>query len=210
MLTCAVVRRRALRRGALCTVLALAAIIAGVPIARAQAVPAITERTLRQPWEQQLAVLESLTDLITADADQRTRTARADALALLQVVIGEYETQVDKVIDRIVGDPQFPYVAAETSEALGATVAEIEQRFDALYRALGVQVRDDVRRAQGSLAELRDALQVRSRFERDVVLVAHSLSRQQIVEFATRWWNGEERAIAVKQRVGLLRQRLEG
>jgi hypothetical protein len=30
-------------------------------------------------------------------------------------------------------------------------------------------------------------------------------SRQQIVELATRWWNGEERAIAVKKFVAELR-----
>jgi hypothetical protein len=177
--------------------------------ARAQANPAVTEATLRQPWEQQLAVLEPLSSAITSVPDARARAARADALAVLQVALGEYESQVDKVIDRIVGDPQFAYVAAETSEALGTTVAEIHARFDALYTELGVQGRNDVRKAQTSLDALARLLQARSAFERDVTLVVHSLSRQQIVDFATRWWNGEERAIAVKKLVARLRQQLE-
>jgi hypothetical protein len=194
---------------AVAIVLALAALLAWSGAARAQATPAITETALRQPWEQHLAVLESLSGSITSAPDAQSRAARADALAVLQVALGEYERQVDGVIDRIVGDPQFPYVAAETSEAMGVTVAEIQARFDALYAELGVQVRDDVRKAQSALDELRSALQVKSRFERDVVLVVHSLSRQQIVDFATRWWNGEERAIAVKKLLAQMRERLE-
>jgi len=189
--------------------LALAALLSWGGAARAQATPAIAEATLRQPWEQQLAVLESLSTSITSVTDAQARAARSDALAVLQVALGEYEGQVDKVIDRIVGDPQFAYVAAEISEALGAKVAEIHGRLEALYAELGVRTREDVRRAQSSLDDLRSALEIKSRFERDVTLVVHSLSRQQIVDFATRWWNGEERAIAVKKLVAQLRQRLE-
>jgi hypothetical protein len=40
--------------------------------------------------------------------------------------------------------------------------------------------------------------------------VRASSSQQQIVGLATRWWNGEEWAIAVKKFVAGLRQQLEG
>jgi hypothetical protein len=189
--------------------LGLALILPWGEAAQAQVNPAIVEATLRQPWEQQLAVLESLADSIATAPDAKARAARADSLATLQVAIGEYEAQVDRVIDRIVADPQFAYIAAETSEALGAKVAEIHARLDALYTELGVQGRDDVRKAQGALDELAKILLAKSGFERDVTFVVHSLSREQIVAFATRWWNGEERAIAVKKLVARLRERLE-
>jgi hypothetical protein len=164
---------------------------------------------LREPWVQQLAVLQSLAGTITATIDPQARARLVEQLTYLQVAIGEYESQVDTVIDRIVGDPQFPYIATETSGALGDKLAEIHGRFDALYTALGVQQREDVRTAQGSLAALRDRLLARAYFERDVVHVSASLSREQIVAFGTRWWNGEERAIAVKKLVAELRLKLE-
>ena len=176
----------------------------------AQGLTAISEATVREPWEQQLAVLQSLSGSITSVANPQARAARADKLAVLQVALGEYEAQVDTVIDRIVGDPQFSFVAAETSQALGDKLAEIHRRFDALYVDLGAQDREDVRAAQDSLGELKTILQGKNAFERDVIRVMSSLSRDQIVEFGTRWWNGEERAIAVKKLVADLRRQLEG
>jgi hypothetical protein len=165
---------------------------------------------LREPWVQQLAVVQSLSGTITATIDAKQRASLVEQLTYLQVAIGEHESQVDQVIDRIVGDPQFAYIAAETSEALGDKLAEIHGRFDALYTALGVQQREDVRAAQASLDALRERLQAKVYFERDVVHVSASLSREQIVAFGTRWWNGEERAIAVKKLVAELRLKLEG
>jgi hypothetical protein len=178
-------------------------------VARAQVGAAVPEPMLREPWVQELAVLESLTGTIAADAEAQRRAGLVDQLTYLQVALGEYESQVDRVIDRIVGDPQFGYIAAETSGELGEKLAEIHGRFDALYSALGVRQREDVRAAQASLAMLRDRLLARTYFERDVVHVMASLSREQIVAFGTRWWNGEERAIAVKKLVGELRAKLE-
>jgi hypothetical protein len=177
--------------------------------ARAQVAQAVPESALREPWVQQLAVVDSLSGAIAAPGDAAARARMTDALTYVQVAIGEYESQVDQVIDRIVGDPQFAYVAAETSQALGAQLAEVHARFDALYAALGVRERADVRAAQGSLDALRKLLQDTSRFEQDVVVVFASASREQIVGLATRWWNGEERAIAVKKRVAELRLELE-
>jgi hypothetical protein len=175
----------------------------------AQVESGVREATLREPWVQQLAVLESLSSTITAVSEPEARARRADALAVLQVALGEYEAQCDTVIDRIVGDPQYSYVAAEASAAMGAKLAEIHQRFEALYTDLGVQTREDVQSAQASLDELRRVMQAEVHFERDVIRVVGSVSRDQIVELATRWWNGEERAIAVKKLVARLREVLE-
>lgn len=176
---------------------------------RAQFDAAISESALREPWARQLAVLQSLAGTITSTSSAPERAQLDDTLTYLQVALGELETQIDQVIDRIVADPQFGYAAAETSAALGAQVGEIHARFDALYAVLGVQRRDDVQDAQDALATLEQLLRRKAAFERDVLHVLASGSRQQIVELATRWWNGEERAIAVKKLVAELRQKLE-
>ena len=178
--------------------------------AGAQSDAAISEATLRRPWDQQLALLQSLSGSITTVADAQRRARLADALATLQVALGKFESQVDTVIDRIIGDPQYAYIAAETSQALSTQLAEIQARFDALYTALGVEQREDVSTAQASLDTLRRILQEKVHFERDVLRALGSGSRQQIVELATRWWNGEERAIAVKKFVADLRKQLDG
>jgi hypothetical protein len=190
--------------------LLLAAGLLASAAVRAQVGAEVPESMLREPWVQQLAVVQSLSGTITATIDAKQRASLVEQLTYLQVAIGEHESQVDQVIDRIVGDPQFAYIAAETSEALGDKLAEIHGRFDALYTALGVQQREDVRAAQASLDALRERLQAKVYFERDVVHVSASLSREQIVAFGTRWWNGEERAIAVKKLVAELRLKLEG
>jgi hypothetical protein len=177
--------------------------------ARGQVGSAVPESALREPWVQQLAVIESLSGAIAAPRDAAARDRMIDALTYLQVEIGEYEAQVDRVIDRIVGDPQFGYIATETSRSLGEQLAEVHARFAALYTVLGVQERENVRAAQDSLDALRVLLEAGSYFERDVVTVLASAQRDQIVGLATRWWNGEERAIAVKKRVAELRLALE-
>jgi hypothetical protein len=178
-------------------------------LAGAQLGAEVPESALREPWVQQLAVLQSLSGTITATSDAQERARLAEQLTYLQVAIGEYEAQVDRLIDRIAGDPQFPYVAAETSAALGTKLSEIHARFDTLYASLRVQQRADVRAAQASLDALRSLLQAKVHFERDVLNVFAVLSRQRIAELATRWWNGEERAIALKQLVAELRLKLE-
>ncbi len=169
---------------------------------------AIPESALREPWTQQLAVLQSLAGTIASTSPAPERVQLDDALTYLQVALGEVETQIDQVIDRVVTDPQFGYAAAEISAALGAQLGEIHARFDALYAVLGVQRRDDVQAAQDSLAALEQVLRHKVAFERDVLRALASGSQQQRVELATRWWNGEERAIAVKNLVAELRQKL--
>jgi hypothetical protein len=147
---------------------------------------AIPESVLRAPWEQHLRVLESLPMLAMPEGARR------------------------EAIDRVIGDPQYSYVAAEASSAMATQLADVHAHFAAVYTALGVHEREDVRIAQVSLQKLHATLDRRDAFERDVLGALGSGSRQQIVGLATRWWNGEERAIAVKKRRASLRQAVEG
>ncbi len=190
--------------------LMVAAVLAWNGSAGAQSGSELSEAQLREPWERHLAVLQSLSGSIGAVSDAQARSELADTLAALQVTLGEYERQVDGVIDRVLADPQFSYAAAETSHALSAQLAEVHADFDALYTGLGVREREDVRTAQASLDALRKVLLAKTAFERDVLTALVSSSQQQVVGLATRWWNGEERAIAVKKLVVGLRQQLEG
>jgi hypothetical protein len=195
-------------RGKTVWLLLLALILVRGGAACAQADVAIPESALREPWVRELAVLESLSATITSTPAGEDRVRLDDALTYLQVTLGEFEVQVDRVIDRIAADAQFPFAASETSEALGAQLSEIHARFDTLYAALGVQQREDVRAAQASLDALRQLLQDKVPFDRDVERAFGSGLRQQRVALATRWWNGEERAIAVKKLVAELRQKV--
>lgn len=188
---------------------ALAALLLWSGPAAAQPDSLLSEAALREPWERQLAVLDSLSGAITSTRGD-ARTQLGDALAALQVVLGEFEVQVDQVIDRTLADAQFVYAAAETSQALATQLADVHARFDALYRALGVRDRDDVRAAQASLEALQAALRNKVPFERDLERAFGAGTRQSRVELATRWWNGEERAIAVKKLVAALREKIEG
>jgi hypothetical protein len=185
----------------------LAAVLSCSGSAAAQSDQAIPEAALREPWDRHLAVLQTLSATIAA-ADAGTRTRTAVALEALELALGLYEERVDRVIDRIVADPQFAYVATEISQALSMRLADIHGRFDILYSTLGVRERDDVLAAQAALDKLRIVLRDEVHFERDVGRALGSGSRQQIVELATRWWYGEERAIAVKKAVAALRQAL--
>lgn len=184
---------------ALCAVLTL---WCGLVIAQFQ--PAIPEAALREPWSQHLALLQSLSERIQG-VQPPQREHLADTLATLQVGLGEYETQVDHVIDRVLADAQFPYAASAVSLELSQQIADVYGQLAALYDSLGVHERADVRDAQEALDALRKVLQARVHFERDVSVSAASHSQR--VELATRWWNGEERAIALKKLVAQLRER---
>jgi hypothetical protein len=183
----------------------LVAILSCSASAAAQSDFAVSEAALREPWDRQLAVLQSVSGSITAAG-----APLGDTLTLLQVTLGEFEVQVDRLIDRVIGDAQFVYVAAETSQELAAQLAEIHARFDALYAALKVRERADVRAAQEALDTLRKLLQDKRHFERDVVRAFGAGTRQQRIDLATRWWIGEERAIEVKRFVAALRAKVEG
>jgi len=175
--------------------------------AAAQVLAAIPEATLREPWAKHLAVVESLSQQISGTEANR-REALADTLSILQASLGEYETGFDRIIDRLISDANFRYDATQVSFDLSQKVSDIGVHLDTLYALLDVQERADVKDAQAALQELHRLLHVKTLFERDVL--AGLVGRPQTVELATRWWNAEERAIALKKRVGELRERLEG
>lgn len=185
------------RRARALVVMGLTLVLGWSASVRAQSDPAIAESAMRDPWVAHLKVLESLP---TIGADRNL----AGELAELETALGEYERQVDRVIDRIVGDPQFAYVADETSRALAQQLAQVQLRFAAVYGVLDIGDRANVRAAQSALDALRATLAAEKPFEKDVLQALGSGSRQQIVGLATRWWNGEEQAIAVKKAVGAL------
>ncbi len=184
-----------------------ACVLLGSTVAHAQIQGAIPESALREPWSLHLAIVDSLAGRIEA-AQPALREPLADALATLQVSLGEYETQFDRTIDRLAADPNFTFAATEVSFELAGQVADIGMHLDTVYALLGVRERADEREAQAALQELHRLLHAKTYFERDVL--AGILSRPQTVELATRWWNGEQRAIALKKRVAELRERLEG
>lgn len=153
-----------------------------------------------------MTLLQSLSEHIHAMQPPQ-REHLADTLATLQVALGEYETQVDRVIDRVLADAQFPYTASTVSLELSQQIADVQGQLAMLYDSLGVRERADVRDAQDALDALRKTLQASVHFERDVTV--GTASHPQRVELATRWWNGEERAIALKKLVAQLRENVE-
>ena len=178
-------------------------------LAQAQMSSLISESQLMRPWERHLAALKSMESTITGLEDGKTRSAVADVLFALEPDIGDYESQVGEVINRLAGDPQFSYVAGETSLTLSQRLDSIHEHFAKLYDTLGVAERDDVRAAQEALDELRGLLRKKRPFEVDVVNALGSGMRQIIVGLATRWWNGEQKAAELREYISALRKRLE-
>jgi len=189
---------------ALILVLALA-----VGTVRAQVSMEIPESRLMKPWEQHLTVLQSLESTVIGVQDKETKAAVIDALFFLEPAIGEYESQVGEVINRLAGDPQFAYVAGETSEEMSKVLDSVYAQFENLYSALAVSEREDVLTAQRSLDELRSVLRQKRPFEVDVVNALGSGMRQIIVALATRWWHGEEKAALTREYIAALRPKLE-
>jgi hypothetical protein len=175
-------------------------------IAGAQFDQAISDASLREPWDLQKAVVLSLTDNVASDAGHfATATA---ALDRLDAGLVRFESQIDVVLNRLVGDPQFAYVAAEVSFEMSVTLGDVREQFATLYSAFAVNERADVQAAQVALDSLQSILQQKIHFERDVHRALGSGSRHEILALAGRWWAGAERAIALRKALGDLRHRL--
>lgn len=177
--------------------------------ARAQVSMEITESVLKSPWEQHLTVLQSLENTILGLENEKTKAAVFDALFFLESGISEYEAQVDDVIYRLAGDPQFAYQADKVSAEMASVLDRVYTQFENLYGALGVDQREDVLDAQQSLDELRAVLKRKRPFFNDVLNALGSGIRQVIVGLAERWWHGEEKAILTKEYIAALRPKLE-
>ena len=191
-------------------IVVLGAVVSGSNSILAQWSVSISQGELNRPWEQHLAVLQSLSHSISTLADAQTGAQIAEDLATLESDIGEFGLEIVDFIYRLAGDPQFVYVVAETSQVLSTRLAKVHAQFRSLYLALGVQDREDVITAQASLGALRKILHEKTKFENDVTNALGSGSRQQIVGVANRWWNGKEKSVEVQKYAADLRQQLDG
>ena len=192
------------------SIVVLVAVLSGGKPVLAQWSTSISEGEIIRPWEQHLAVLQSLSGLISALDGVESRAQVANELATLEADIGEFGLEIEKFIYRLAGDPQFVYVAAETSQTLSARLAKVYAQFHSLYLALGVHEREDVITAQASLESLRKIMGEKIKFENDVTNALGSGSRQQIMGVANRWWVGREKSVEVQKFAANLRQQLEG
>ena len=187
--------------------LALVAVLAPAA-ALAQFDQAISDASLTDPWDLEKAVVLSLPVTSPALDEPHVRSQLHATLRKLDEGLAGFESQVLTFIERLVGDPQYAYVAAENSAEMSAQIASIEKNFDSLYTTFAVEQRADARTAQASLDALRSTLAQKTPFERDVSRALGSGSRQEILSLGTRWWMATEHAIAVRKAVAELKQRL--
>jgi len=178
------------------------------PERAAAQVQAITERDLTQPWIHATAALRSLVPASPKQsANDRSELDRQ--LSRLDDELAALQAQEEKTAIRIVAVPEFVYGAAESSAEMSAQVAEISQRFDALFRNAGLQDHPDVRAMQTSLAALQRLLADRNALEADVIRAVGSGSRNLIQALAGQWWNGAESVSSAQQAVSELRRQLQ-
>jgi len=177
--------------------------------ASAQFDQAISDASLTDPWDLEKAVVLSLPGGSSALDKPQVRSQLDATLRNLDEGLAGFESQVLTFIERLVGDPQYPYVAAENSAEMSAQIAGIEKNFGSLYAAFALEQRADVRAAQASLDALKNTLAQKTPFENDVYRALGSGSSQEILSFATRWWTATEHSIAVRKAVADLKQRLE-
>ena len=188
--------------------LSLVAVLAP-PAALAQFDQAISDASLTDPWDLEKMVVLSLPVPSPALDEPRVRLQLHATLRRLDEGLAGFESQVLTFIERLVGDPQYAYVAAENSAEMSAQIASIEKNFDSLYTTFAVEQRADARTAQASLGALRSTLAQKTPFERDVSRALGSGSRQEILSLGTRWWMATEHEVAVRKAVADLKQRLD-
>ncbi|TFH40868.1 MAG: hypothetical protein E4H01_15835 [Lysobacterales bacterium] len=190
-------------------IVVLVTVVSGSSSALAQWSASISQGELLRPWEQHLAVLESLSGSISTVDGAEARARLSRNFAMLESGIDEFGLEIEKFIYRLAGDPQFVYVAAQTSQELSIRLAEVHAQLHTLYSALGIQEREDVVTAQTSLDALRKVMYEKRKFENDVTNALGSGSRQQIMGVANRWWNGKVKSAEVQKFSASLRQQLD-
>ena len=127
--------------------LALVAVLAPAA-ALAQFDQAISDASLTDPWDLEKAVVLSLPVTSPALDEPHVRSQLHATLRKLEEELAGFESQVLTFIERLIGDPQYPYVAAENSAEMSAQIASIEKNFDSLYTTLAVEQRADARAAK--------------------------------------------------------------
>ena len=184
--------------------LLLAIVCAGRAAAQVQA---ITEKDLTEPWTHVTAAVQSLSQAsANLSASQRAEVDRQ--LSQLDDSLARLQAQEEKAAIRIVAVPEFVYAAAESSAAMSAQVAEISQRFDALFRDAGLHDDANVKAARASLAALERLLASRNALEDDVIRAVGSGNKDLIQGLAGQWWNGAESVNSVRETVAAQRKKL--
>ncbi len=184
----------------------LGAVAANGNQAQAQWSSSISAGELLRPWEQHLAVLQSLSGSISTLAKTQPGMQISADLLALEADIEAFGQEVDEFLNRLAADPQFVYVAADTSRLLSIRLGKVHTQFDSVYLALGVAQREDIVTAQASLEALRKVLHEKRKFENDVTNALGSGARQPIVALAVRFWNSKEKSIEVRKVAANLRQ----
>lgn len=192
--------------GTIGCVVALVATL-GLEPAKAQIDQGLSDRELIDPWLRAKAVVLTLAPLLdtTAANDQRERLD-AD-LSKLVVELSNLQAELEKVAIRIVAVPEFAYEASHTSSELSQQVLDITKSFDSLFGKLKIRERSDVQVMQNSMSSLQQALSKPDRFERDVIRVIASGSKNEMQALAGQWWRVGESVEGVKLAVEDLRPR---
>ena len=170
-------------------------------------VQAITEKDLTEPWTHATAALQSLV-AVSSKLSPSERSELDRQLSQLDDGLAKLQAQQEKTAIRIVAVPEFAYGAAESSAEMSAQVAEISQRFDALFRDAGLSNDPNVRTMQTSLATLQRLLADKNALESDVIRAVGSGSRNLIQALAGQWWNGAESVGSVREALAAQRQKL--
>lgn len=188
--------------------LALALVALSLPgVAGAQWDQAISDKDLLDPWIQAKAVVLALPAGIPSDSTMRERLARD--FYNLEEELSSLRTDLENTAVSIVARPEFSYDAAQRSFELSQQMGRVEQQLDAVFAALAISDRPDVKVTRDSVANLRQLLAARTRFERDVLITLGSGSKNAIQALAARWWTAADRVNDVREAVAKHREQMD-
>ena len=164
---------------------------------------AISDKNLLDPWLQAATLLQGLPATDSSNSETR------EILASLEAELSSLRTELQNTAVSIVARPEFAYDAAQRSFELSQHIGKVESGMIALFVALNINERPDVKAVQDSLDNLKTILAGRTRFERDVLTTVGSGSKNAIQALAARWWTAGDRVGDVAQATGALRDRLQ-
>ncbi len=183
----------------------VATLIAGT--AAAQLNQAIGDQDLLEPWIQARAAVLALP--AGSPADPAARAQFAHQLDATEEELSGLRRELEEAAISIVARPEFAYDAAQRSFELSQRMIRVERGLDAMFAALAVADRPDVMAARDSIGRLRQILEERTRFERDVIAALGSGSKNAIQALAARWWTAGERVGDVADAVRGLQERAQ-
>lgn len=180
--------------------IALAALLVCASAA-AQWDQAISDKELLDPWVQARAVALAL------PADGLTAAGIEETLGRLDEELSALRVALENAAISIVAKPEFGYDAAQRSFELSQQVGKVEQQLDALFEALAMADRSEVKTVHDSIENLRQTLEARTRFERDVLTTLGSGSKNAIQALAARWWTAADRVNDLREALAMHRVR---